>query len=61
MVYNEDNELKEENPMSHNRNFFSLKRAREFAAQLTNAEDITISAFRDAFGQTQYVVKWYLD
>ena len=47
--------------MSHIRNFFSLKRARELAAQLTNAKDITISAFRDAFGQTQYVVKWYLD
>lgn len=48
--------------MSNSKNFFSMKRARQFAEQLngTDAENITISAFRDAFGQTQYVVKWYL-
>ena len=48
--------------MTNSRNFFSLKRARQFAEQLTgtDAENITITAYRDAFGQTQYAVKWFL-
>lgn len=48
--------------MSNSKNFFSMKRASQFAEQLngSGAEDITISAFRDAFGQTQYTVRWYM-
>lgn len=54
--------MKGDTTMSNSKYFFSMARARAFAANLegTDAENITISAFRDAFGQTQYVVKWYL-
>jgi len=49
--------------MTHSKNFFSENRVRKFTEQLASngAENITISAFRDGFGQTQYTVKWYLD
>ena len=49
--------------MHHSRIFFDRKRADAFASYLEaqGASDVQIWLGTDAFGQTQYSVRWYID
>lgn len=46
--------------MSKSRYFFTLEKAKAFAAQIekNGAEFVKVLGFRDAFGQNQFVVRW---
>lgn len=45
---------------NYSKTFLNEKRAQAFAEYLNTqgAEDVSIWSGRDAFGQTEYVVKW---
>ena len=47
--------------MSKSKYFSTLKRAKAFAAQINanGAEFVNVVCFRDAFGENQFVVRWY--